>query len=67
MEYCASAQALLAENLCQIVEGFVEYFKIRLRKKFSQDFPQNVTIFPQLALVKPLFLDVKHLYCVVWL
>ena len=32
MEYCA-AQAMLAEDLCQIVEGYVEYFKIWQWKK----------------------------------
>ena len=32
MESCASVRAMLAEDLCQIVEGSVEYFNNRLWK-----------------------------------
>ena len=55
MEFSASEQALLAEDLCQIVEGFVEYLKIRLWKRILRGFPQNGALYPQIGNFNPCF------------
>ena len=54
MEFPESARSLLAEDLCPIVEGFVECFKMGCGSIFSHGFPQNMT------LLKTLFIELMH-------
>ena len=43
LEIVFGLQALLAKNLCQIVEGIVEFINFRLWKLIFGAFPQNVS------------------------
>ena len=48
MELCASVQALLAKDSCQIVEGFVVFIKINCGSNL-QVFQKNIALFPQIS------------------
>ena len=54
IESSTSVRALLTEDFCQIVEGLMEYLKIRLLRYISvyECSPQSAALFPQIGTFK---------------